>query len=197
MEYGFFYWLVRIIFSLYFHIDVTGVERMPRKGALIILVNHIKAIDPPMAAIVIPRSAYFMSKVELFDIPVLGWLISRLHAFPVRRDHADRHAIRMALRILGQQQALMIFPEGHRSETGKLQEARAGAVYLAQKTGTPCIPIGISGHYGFRKTIHFSIGEVFMIPKEMERHEAQKFIMEKISEQVAAPNQGDVHAKKK
>ncbi len=196
MVYSFFYWLVRELFSLYYRIDVTGVDRMPRQGPLIILVNHIKALDPPMAAIVIPRPAYFMAKIELFDIPVLGWLISHLHAFPVRRGHADRHAIRTALRILGQQEALMIFPEGHRSESGKLQEARAGAVYLAQKTGTPCIPIGISGQYGFRKTIHFSIGEVFMIPSDMERHEAQVFIMSKIADQIEVPRERDILGKK-
>lgn len=197
MIYGFFYWLVRVLLSLYFHIEVTGLERVPRRGPLIILVNHITFVDPPMAAILMPRPVYFMTKVELFSVPVFGWLIRHLHAFPVRRGTADRKAIRTSLRLLAQQQALLIFPEGHRSHTGSLQEARAGAVYLAQKTACPCIPIGISGQYGFRKTIRYSVGEVFTIPGDMERHEAQKLIMRKIAEQIASAEDSAVTPKKR
>ncbi len=184
MFYWVLYWFVRIIFSLYFRIKVHGVEKVPRTGPLLILVNHLTLLDPPMAAVLMPRSVYFMAKVELFEYPVLGWLIRHLHAFPVRRGYPDRYAIRTSLRLLEEQKALMIFPEGHRSATGLLQEARAGAAYLAQKTGCPCIPIGISGQYGFRKTIHYSIGEIFTIPRDMNRHEAQKLVMQKIAEQI-------------
>ncbi|MCY0907266.1 MAG: 1-acyl-sn-glycerol-3-phosphate acyltransferase [Sulfobacillus thermosulfidooxidans] len=187
MIYGFFYWLVRILMSLYFRIEVSGLEHVPKRGSVLILVNHITFLDPPMAAILMPRPVYFMAKAELFSVPVFGWLIRRLHAFPVHRGKADRKAIRTSLQLLARDQALMIFPEGHRSHQGPLQEARAGAVYLAQKTGCPCLPIGISGQYGFRKTIRYSIGELFTIPPEMERHDAQKMIMEKIAEQIEAP----------
>ncbi|PSR27452.1 MAG: 1-acyl-sn-glycerol-3-phosphate acyltransferase [Sulfobacillus thermosulfidooxidans] len=196
MFYWVLYWMVRWAFSLYFRIEVKGVENVPRKGPLLILVNHITLLDPPMAAILMPRPVYFMAKVELFRYPIFGWLIQHLHAFPVRRGHPDRQAIRTSLRILEQEKALMIFPEGHRSETGALQEARAGAVYLAQKTGAPCIPIGISGQYGFRKTIRYSVGEVFTIPRDMERHEAQKLIMRKIAEQIPG-NQVEHFSRKK
>jgi 1-acyl-sn-glycerol-3-phosphate acyltransferase len=184
MFYWVLYWSVRIIFSLYFRIKVQGLDNVPRKGPLLILVNHLTLLDPPMAAVLMPRPVYFMAKVELFEYPVLGWLIKHLHAFPVHRGHPDRQAIRISLDLLNNQEALMIFPEGHRSKTGALQEARAGAVYLAQKSGCLCLPIGISGHYGFRKTICYSIGPVFTIPRDMNRHEAQKLVMQKIAEQI-------------
>ncbi len=184
MFYWLLYWIVRIVFSLYFRIQVRGLENVPRRGPLLILVNHVTLLDPPMAAVLMPRSVYFMAKIELFSYPVLGWLIKHLHAFPVRRGRPDRQAIRISLDLLENQQALLIFPEGHRSKTGELQEARAGAVYLAQKAGCDCLPIGISGHYGFRKTICYSIGPVFRIPRDMNRHDAQKLVMQKIAEQI-------------
>ena len=196
MFYWLIYWIVRICFSLYFRIEVAGIEKIPRQGPLLILVNHLTLLDPPMAAVVMPRPVYFMAKVELFSYPGLGRLITHLHAFPVHRGRADRRAIRTSLRILEQGEALMIFPEGHRSETGELQEARAGAVYLAQKSGSPCVAVGISGRYGFRKTIHYSIGDVFTIPSSMARQEAQKLIMQKIAEQIPA-HRAHLSAKKR
>lgn len=179
------YWTVRTIFSIYCRIETRGFENLPLKGPLMLVLNHKSFADPPMAAVLLRRRVFFMAKIELFRFRPFGWLIASVGAFPVTRGRPDRKAIRRSLEILNNGLALMIFPEGHRSDSGDLQQARSGAVFLAQKTGCQVVPIGISGQYGFRKTIRYSMGEPFVIPPEMPRDSAQVLVMERIAAQMA------------
>lgn len=180
------YWILRALLSLMFRLHVDGAENIPRRGPVLVVVNHFSAWDPPVAGIVVPRPVYFMAKIELFRIAPVGWLLRHLRVFPVRRGTADRQAIRSALAVLGSGQALIIFPEGHRSETGTLQDVHAGAVFLAQKTGCPVVPMGIFGQYGWRRPIYCRIGRPFTIPADMPRRAAQALMAERIREQIDA-----------
>jgi 1-acyl-sn-glycerol-3-phosphate acyltransferase len=174
------YWLVRTALSAYLNIRVIGLERVPRQGALIVIANHRSAFDPPMVGAILPRAVYFMTKAELFSYPILAWIFRYVHAYPVHRGHPDRRAIRYSIELLQRGEAILMFPEGHRTETGELQEARAGVVYLAQKTGARVLPIGLSGHYGFRRRILAHIGDPFTIDPQLDKRSAQVMIMDKI-----------------
>ncbi|MCY0877611.1 MAG: lysophospholipid acyltransferase family protein [Firmicutes bacterium] len=176
------YWVVRTILMLYFRVRVTGLENVPKEGALIVIANHRSGFDPPMVGAILRRPVHFMTKVELFSYPFLPWIFKYVQAYPVRRGRPDRQAIRHSLDILRRGEVIVLFPEGHRSETGELQEARSGVVYLAQKTGCQLLPIGISGRYGFRRTIRYVIGQPFRLDPALGKKEAQVLVMEKIRE---------------
>src|SRR3989441_13165289 len=102
-------------------------------------------LDPPLVGGVVPRQLSFLAKAELFRIPLFGPLIRRLNARPVRREGPDPGALRMALRVLEEDGALLIFPEGTRGAEGVLRPAKAGAGMLAVKSGAPVVPVYISG----------------------------------------------------
>ncbi len=180
LGYWFFYWAVRILFSLYFRITVTGLENCPPSGSYIVIANHRSGFDPPMVGALMRRPVHFMTKVELFSYPLLPWVFKIVQAYPVRRGRADRAAIRHSLDLLRRGEVIVLFPEGHRSQTGELQEARSGVVFLAQKSGCLLLPIGISGKYGFRQNIHYEIGKPFALDSTMDRKAAQTLIMEEI-----------------
>ncbi len=182
--YWLFYWAVRIALSLYFRVRIYGLENVPADGGLIVIANHRSGFDPPMVGALLPRSVHFMTKVELFSYPLLPLIFKYVQAYPVNRGRPDRKAIRHSLEILRKGEVILLFPEGHRSETGDLQEARSGVVFLAQKTGCQLVPIGISGQYKFRRTIRYVVGKPFTIPQELPRREAQTLVMEKIRELV-------------
>jgi 1-acyl-sn-glycerol-3-phosphate acyltransferase len=57
----------------------------------------------------------------------------------------DRAALKHAEDLLRDGRVVMVFPEGHRSTSAQLQEARAGAVMLASRTGSPILPLAIAG----------------------------------------------------
>ena len=94
------------------------------------------------------RRVRFMAKHELFDNPILGFLIRSLGAFPVRRGKDDKDAFRTALEVLRSGEVLGIFPEGTRSAEGRLQKAYSGAAVLAEKTGAY---LGTCGNHRYRQ----------------------------------------------
>lgn len=148
--------VVRILLSLAFRLNVEGLENVPREGPALISPNHRSAIDPPLMSVVLPRPLYHMAKAELF--PQIGWLISRIGAFPVRRGSGDMRAMRTSLRLLRDGRLLCVFPEGTRSRTAAMGPARPGASYLSAHTGAPVIPVGISGSYRFRHPVTVRFG---------------------------------------
>lgn len=180
------YWLGSTSFWLAGHIlwrlKVTGTWHIPKTGPVIVAGNHISFYDPPMIGASIPRPAYFFAKQQLFEIPVFGWCIRQVNAFPVRREERDVSALKTAQRLLESGEVLVLFPEGTRSRTGRLGKAKAGVGMLAAKTGAVVIPTYIHNSdkmKQFRKLeIHFGF------PLKYEGHEDyQQFsnvILEKI-----------------
>jgi len=128
---------------LLFRVEAVGTGHIPGSGPALIVSNHTSLLDPPIVGGVTPRPLHFLAKAELFSIPLFGWLVSALHAVPVKRD--DPNALRRALRILANGQALLIFPEGTRGVEGTLGEGKAGAGMLALLSGAPVIPAYIEG----------------------------------------------------
>jgi 1-acyl-sn-glycerol-3-phosphate acyltransferase len=127
---------------LLFDARVFGEELVPAQGGLVVAANHRSYLDPPLLGTWFPRTVHFMAKRELFAIPVVGWLIRQVHAFPVDRDSADLGAIRRALRILKEGGVVGIFPEGTRNLDGEAK-ARGGAVLLAVTAGCPLVPLAL------------------------------------------------------
>ena len=133
------------IVSWYFHVQVQGLERVPPRGPVILAINHLSMLDPILVGAVMPRVVHFMAKQELFRYPLLGWLLRRLHAFPVRRGQADREALARALDLLRAGEVVGIFPEGTRSADGQLLPLQGGTAFLALKSGAAVIPVAIAG----------------------------------------------------
>jgi 1-acyl-sn-glycerol-3-phosphate acyltransferase len=102
-----------------------------------------------------------MAKEELFENALLGTLLAGVGAFPVRRGHPDRRALRRAIAIVNSGRVLGLFPEGTRSPTGELQEAKGGAAFIALKTGAPILPLAIRGPYRVFGEVEVLIGKPF------------------------------------
>jgi 1-acyl-sn-glycerol-3-phosphate acyltransferase len=133
-------------FFIVFRFRRRGREHLPRNGPTLIVSNHISMKDPPfVSAAAMPRPSYLMAKSELFRFRPFAWLIESLGAFPVVRGGADREAIRTARRILADGGQLIMFPEGHRSRDGRLQQPLPGAGALALEPGVAVVPAAISG----------------------------------------------------
>ena len=137
--------IVSAFARVWFRLSVVGAEWVPREGPLLLASNHLSVLDPAMIGAVIPREVDYMAKTELFRIPGFGALIRRLNAHPVDRTGSDSAALRLALRLLGDGRAVLVFPEGTRGIEGQLQPARAGAGMLAALSGAPVVPVYIQG----------------------------------------------------
>jgi 1-acyl-sn-glycerol-3-phosphate acyltransferase len=125
--------------------EITGLENVPKRGAVIVVSNHLNNADPPILTASIPRRLFWLTKIEWFSTPVVGRMFSMAKMIPVRRFEADLKALRMCEKITKQGHALGMFPEGHRSDTGGLITAEPGTALIALRTGAPVLPVAIWG----------------------------------------------------
>ena len=127
-------------------LTAIGVENIPEEGPVIFAPNHLSHLDPPMVACGQKRRQLcFMSKEEMFKIPVLGSLIRSLGAFPIRRGESDAESIRRSISLLNEGRTLLIFPEGTRGYGKELQPFNRGVSMLAKHTGAKIVPVAIIG----------------------------------------------------
>src|SRR6202451_4273925 len=139
------YWTLRAIlvpfFLLYFRLQRTGREHLPRTGPLLLASNHRSFLDPFVIGTLVRRPVYYMAKRELFENPVVAWLLNGLGAFPVDRGAGDAQAMETARAILARGDCVVLFPEGTRVRPGPLGAPRKGVGRLALQTGVPVVPI--------------------------------------------------------
>lgn len=153
MLYPFFRLFFRALFRLVWNWRVEGLENFPTSGPVVVIANHISLWDPIAVGSALPRQVHFMAKEELFHYPLLGNVLNRLGAFPIKRGQPDRSAIRRALEVLEKGKVLGLFPEGTRSKTGELQKPHPGAAMIALKAGVPVVPVACQGTSGLWKKV--------------------------------------------
>ena len=127
-------------------VRLAGKERIPAHRPVIFMANHQSYVDVP-ALFFVPAQFKWMADVDLFRIPVFGWAMAMAGYIPVLRGDGREgvRALQKAERLLKQGISIFIFPEGTRSHTGVLGRFQSGGFRLAAMTGTPIIPVVVSG----------------------------------------------------
>lgn len=151
--YHLFKWsVVSPTLHLYFRGRIHGANHVPRQGPLIVVANHASDFDPPIVSNCVGRPVSYMSKEELFKVPVLGTAIRLYGAYPVKRGSADRSAIRAAMQQLDNGWAVGIFLQGTRTKDGRINSPKLGAAMIAARTQAPLLPVCLWGsHRIFQK----------------------------------------------
>lgn len=138
--------LLKIFFRCFYYYRVYGAE-VPYKGAALIAPNHLSFLDPPLVSIAWPEDIYFLGKASLFHSTWGAWLFPRLNTHPVQQSEHNLETFRTICSLLKEGKKVVIFPEGQRSSTGKLQELKSGIAMLALRMRCPIIPTYIVGTY--------------------------------------------------
>ncbi|MGI6413753.1 MAG: lysophospholipid acyltransferase family protein [Syntrophomonadaceae bacterium] len=136
--------ILRVIL-LFLGLKIEGINNIPPTGPVIVAANHVSIWDPIVVGIAIDRPVHFIAKSELFKNKILGKLLLKLNAFPVKRGSADKTAFRTALKILEGGNVLGIFPEGSRNKLGEESKPHHGVAMFSIKTGAAVIPIACIG----------------------------------------------------
>lgn len=144
--YRLFKWsVVNPLFHTYFRGHLEGAERVPQRGALIIVANHASDFDPPILSSCVRRPVSYMAKEELFQVPVLSRAIRLYGAYPVKRGSVDRSAIRSAMTQLANGWAVGIFLQGTRTPDARIPSPKLGAAMIAARMQVPLLPVSLWG----------------------------------------------------
>jgi 1-acyl-sn-glycerol-3-phosphate acyltransferase len=143
--YGILKPLVAVVARAWLRLTVIGAERVPRDGPVLLAANHLSVLDPALIGAAVSRELDYMAKTELFRVPGFGGLIRRLNAHPVDRTGSDSAALRLALKLLGDGRALLVFPEGTRGTGDELGPAQPGTGMLAALSQAPVVPVCMQG----------------------------------------------------
>lgn len=124
----------------------TGEVPADPRRPYVVVSNHESFADILLISH-LPWEMKWLSKAELFRIPVMGWLMRLAGDIPVKRGFGPSAVEAMARcrEVLGRRVSVMIFPEGTRSTTSELLPFKDGAFRLAIDAGVPILPLALHG----------------------------------------------------
>jgi 1-acyl-sn-glycerol-3-phosphate acyltransferase len=189
--------IVRFCMKLITEIEVKGIEKLP-EGNVIVAANHLGRLDTAALLCILDREDIIMPVAEKYkDHPLYGAIGRASNAVWLNRFEADYPAFRQILERMKQGGLLVIAPEGTRSKTEALQEAKMGVAFLASKSGYPVLPVAVTGTEDrvivenlkrFRRSKITVIAAELMyidIPKGKGREEAMRQATDEIMCQIA------------
>ena len=191
--------IVVLLVRLTTRITVHGYENVPSKGGFIIASNHLGRLDVPLIYALTDRQDIILLVAEKYHQSRWArWFVKQLNLLWVDRFNADFSTLRETLKRLEDGAVLVLAPEGTRSPTGALIEARPGGSYLASKAGVPIVPVALVGTEDkvfkaqlkrLRRThVTARVGEPFTIPpvRGKDREAQLKIYTDEIMCRIAA-----------
>lgn len=180
-----FHLFISVTLRLFFRrIEAAGVEKVPKTGAIIFVLNHPNGlVDPGIVFVSLPRRVSFLAKSTLFDVPVGGYLLRLIEALPVYRridagtdQSKNRFTFENCEELLARGRCIAVFPEGISHNETKLQPIKTGTARIALgalavgkdnneliKNGLKIMAVGLfyTSKTSFRSEALIRYGEVF------------------------------------
>lgn len=128
-------------------VRTEGLERLDLSRPLVIASNHQSHADVPCIMMAMGRSFGFLTKKELFRVPVFGPAMLRLGCVSIDRKDPERARVSIAhaAERVRAGASIVVFPEGTRGSGGQLGPFKKGAFHLVQEAKVPMVPIAVLG----------------------------------------------------
>ncbi len=153
------------------HVDIVGIENVPKEGAVLFVGNHQSIMDIPLILGFAEKQLAFIAKMELSKVPIVAPWMRYMQCIFMDRKNRKQSIIAMeeAVQSLKNGYSQVIFPEGTRNHGGEIQEFKKGSFKLGFRAEVPIVPVTIDGTWqmmnkdiGFEKarvklTIHKAI----------------------------------------
>lgn len=136
---------LRLIFALWLRYRSRGHDKISHRGGMLLIINHQSFLDPLLVGLPLRRPVSYVARENLFRVPVIGWILRHTYVLPINRDAAGASVLREMITRLKTGFWVGIFPEGTRSDDGKLGEIKPGFLALLRRAGVPVCPVGIAG----------------------------------------------------
>ena len=139
--------IFQAIFCFWLGYRAKGYERLEKEQGAMVLANHQSFLDPLLVGLPFRRPISFLARENLFNAPVVGWVLKNTHVMPINQEAASTASLRQTISKLQQGFLVGIFPEGTRTLTGDLGEVKPGFAAIIRRAKRPIYPVGIAGAY--------------------------------------------------
>ena len=140
--------ILRVYFTLYHRVEVSGYEHLPPRPPLLALTNHVSFLDVPAFGLADPFvGSVIVGKASLMKVPIVSQVLRSWGVIPVDRDGHDAGALREVLRCLREGRLVAVAAEGTRNRAGGLGEVNPVLARLAITTDAPLIAVAAIGTY--------------------------------------------------
>lgn len=148
--------LAWLVWHVAFRIKVIGRENIVRDRPLVIVCNHLSAIDPVFLILARfwGKRMIILAKEELFRKPFPRWFLTHVGVVPIERGKGDTGTIDKVISEVKNGRTALIFPEGTRSKDGSLQRFKSGAFVVAQQAEADILPARIIYKGGKMRVFH-------------------------------------------
>lgn len=140
-------WGCKVFCILFFQLRSYGRENIPKKGAFVLVSNHQSYLDPIFCGVPLRRQLFFLARASLFANWFFGWVISSVKTIPVRQGEADLSAMKKVIGELKQGNGVCVFPEGTRTEDGKIARFKGGFGLLCRRGEAVIVPVVVDGAF--------------------------------------------------
>ena len=144
------YWAKTIFKTMNINVRVIGLDKLDRNADYIFAPNHASSLDIPLILGFLPFWIVPISKIELKWIPFLGWAMQAAgHVFVDRRDHekAMLSIAKIKNSLIKNPRSILIFPEGSRTNDGKVNQFKTGVLSIGISTKISIVPVAIEGTF--------------------------------------------------
>ena len=151
--------IFKVVAIMLYRPKIVGKENIPQNSAAIICPNHVHALDSVVIVVMSKRKVNVLAKEELFINGFVRWVASVFGIYPVKKGKKSLESMKISLKLLKNNELLMIFPEGTRKGLAKGVKPKDGAIKLAIRSGVPIIPVGVQGNFKLFRKVKLNIGK--------------------------------------
>jgi len=140
-------WSPLLLWAAGIRVEVEGLENVDPKRPTIYASNHQSTADIPVLFMALPVNVRFVAKKQLGYVPLVGWYL-HLARYPLV-DRGNRAKAIKSLEEAGRKVrngvSIIVYPEGTRSDDGRVLPFKKGPFALALKARVPICPVTIEG----------------------------------------------------
>ena len=151
--------ILKILVIIVYRPKIVGTENIEEGKPALICPNHVHGLDSVVIVLMNKRTIRVLAKESLFKNPILRWLASIFGVYPVKQGNKSMESMKISLKLLKNNELLLIFPEGTRNGMAKGTKPKDGAIKLAARANVPIIPVGVQGSFKPFTKVKVNIGK--------------------------------------
>lgn len=144
--------VVWLLINTLYRMRNTNLEVIPKKGACVLVCNHVSFVDALIIAGYCKRNIRFVMHHTIFNAPIIGHFFKLANAIPIAPIYENRLLQEKAFDKIASElengKVICIFPEGKLTADGKMNVFKIGIEKIIKRTPVPVIPLALKGLWG-------------------------------------------------